>query len=234
MISKPNRPVANRSEPSSSRKKEYALWTAFFVLLFLIGWAKGYHPKFDFEAIWGRPKPLLILSYGSPWLTNDFIQNLSEETKIDIQIETVDDFTEFEARLIPLDSPALVWAPISWIKAFSEQGLLANLEEELGSSAFDQLSPDFKSDSPQSSFIPLLWSMENKTLRIEGLAIPHGGDQRSAARKIIHAWLKKDLMLSFVKKSPASSTLRSLDHEDLSLEKKSRTLRDLDLRSLKK
>lgn len=195
---------------------------------------RGYKPEIDWESIFGKEKPLVLLAPENSWLTREVAQNLSEQIKRDVQIEIIDDFEEFEARLVPLDSPSLVWLPASWAAAFEGQDLLADFDR-LNEEIRTKVSPDFVAiETGKPHFLPLLWSVEKNNLRVEGFAIPHGGTDRSGAIKALRSLLATDQALRLTRESPAASTLRSLDEEDLPHEKKSRTLRDLGLRQLKR
>ncbi len=228
----------SKDRPSSSknpsRKKEYAFWAVFLFFIFGVGWIRGYRPEIDWESVLGKEKPLLILVPQNSWLTAESVRFLSEKIKRDLRLEPIDDFEEFEARLVPLDSPSLVWLPASWAEAFEEQDLLADFDR-LNEEIREKVSPDFVSiETVKPHFLPLLWAVEKQTLRVEGFATPHGGTDRSGAIKALRALLSTEQALRFVRESAAASTLRSLDEEDLPLEKKSRTLRDLGLRGLKR
>lgn len=218
----------------SLRLREVLLWGLLLAALFTAGWVRGASPDFRWKKLFPLSSgPVVILASDRSWIPDNVLQKIEKETKQEIRIEVVPEFADFEARVIPLDSPPLLWVPASWAEALGNQGLLGDLgapEEDLK----NKISPDFLgSESAPSRFLPLLWTIQNKELRVEGFAFSHGEAGRLEALTVLQAWFKNETALLQTTSVPASSALQSLDQENLPYEKRSRSLRDHNFRFLK-
>ncbi|MBX2986448.1 MAG: hypothetical protein KF802_00995 [Bdellovibrionaceae bacterium] len=214
--------------------REGALWAFLFALLFGVGWFRGAHPDFHWQDYFSSSKPLVILTPNRDWLPESFVQRLSKEIDQEIRIEVVEDFADFEARLIPMDSPPLLWMPSSWAEALGSQGLLTELAPQ-SPWVRDQVSADFiQPVTARLFFVPLLWDVEDQSLRVEGVAIPHGGENRAAALAALRKWLKPTVALAHVRDVPeAATTVLSLEEKNLPHEKRASSLRDFNFKTLK-
>lgn len=218
----------------SLRLREVLLWGLLLAALFAAGWVRGASPDFQWKKIFPSASgPLIILAHDRTWLPEEVLQKIAKETKQEIQVEVVPEFADFEARVIPLDSPPLLWVPASWAQALGNQGLLGDLgyqEEDLQ----NKISPDFvSSEATTECFLPFLWIIQNKELRVEGFAFSHGEKGRYEALTVLRTWFKNENALMQTMATPASSALQSLDQENLPYEKRSRALRDQNFRLLK-
>lgn len=209
-----------------SRKKEVLLWAFLLIVLFSAGWFRGYRPEINWRSFFGEQPPLVILAPEEAWLNQDLAKLLGEILERPVVLEQIDDFTEFEARLIPQDTAPLVWMSANWARAFHAQGLLSDFDR-LNKVIRDKVSPDFQfAEAPVPVFLPLMWARQSELTRIEGFALPSGGRERADALKLMRRLLRDENSIEFARKAPVATTLRALDNADLPLEKKALFLRD--------
>lgn len=214
------------------RWPEITLWGLLFAVLFALGWVRGNHPQWSWRDLLPSRDPIVIMTSDANWLPATFIKKISEETEMEFRIEKVDDFTDFEARMVLLDAPSLVWIPLSWAKGLDSQKLLRPYV--LKSRDRKLIHPDFATMTPDLSYIPVLWQIENSDLHLEGLAIPSNAKDRGAALKILEKWISSENALAQLKAVPGvSSALSFSDQADLQPEQKASALRNQSLLRLK-
>jgi hypothetical protein len=211
------------------------LWVLLFGLIFGAGWFRGYRPDFNLRAYLPSKDPFIILVADRTWLPQEFLDRLSQELDIEIQLEEAPEFADLEARLISQDAPGLLWMPVSWAQALAEQRLISEIMSDRPLIS-KSVSPDFliTKSGEHLSFIPMIWSAQGNQLRVEGLALAHGGRDRAIALRVMRRWLKADLAELQVRLVDGASALKSLDGADLPYQKRARSLRDLNFKSLKK
>lgn len=173
-----------------------------------------------------------MLTNDSSWLPEEFLRRLSKEAAVEVHVERIEDFADFEARLILADAPALVWIPLSWAKGLASQHLLfpAGARRALR----NRVHSDFRSIAPELTYLPILWDVENNELQIEGLALPANGIDRRMAMQIAMLWTSTDLAMAQLANLPkARSALSFSTTSDLPHERRADDLRNHPLSALK-
>lgn len=211
-----------------SRAIESILWGLCFTALFFFGWFRGREPEIGWRTLFGSPPPLVILTPDASWLPKDFLQIVAKNTETELHLEIIQDFADFEARLVPLDAPAMIWVPMAWARGLASQGLLLDLSDR--PDLADRTDADFQSADVGNTFIPVLWKHEDGELRIEGLALPSTGRDRAAALRVMAKWLSPEIAAELTRKTPAASALEFSNTSDLPFEKRADALRNRPLR----
>lgn len=216
-----------------SRWREILLWGLCFAALFAFGWWRGSHPDFKWSGLLGPDQPLIVLTPDPAWIPPGFLIRLSRETGLQFQLEKIDDFADFEARLVPLDAPALVWLPSTWAKGLASQSLLLPFGDAPDLPA--RVHPDFRERESNGSeaFLAVLWKQQDNELRVEGLALPTNGKNRLAALRALRAWTSPELAKLQVLGSDANSALEFSSHSDLPFERRADALRNQPLSGIK-
>lgn len=190
------------------------------------------NPDFQWRWIWGSDEPLIVLTPDPSWIPPDFLRRLSKDTGLRFEIEKIDDFADFEARLVPLDAPALVWLPSTWAKGLAEQSLLLPFTDSPDLPA--RVHPDFRDrDKGTEAFIAVLWALNGSELRIEGLALPTNGKNRLAALRALRAWTSPENAKTQILASAANSALLFSSQSDLPFERRADALRNRPLSDIK-
>lgn len=210
----------------------FFLWGLCFTGLFAFGYWRGAHPDFSMRSFWSSPESVTVLTNDAAWLPEDFLRKLSKEAAVEIHVEQVEDFADFEARLITADAPALIWIPLSWAKGLASQHLLFPAGERRA--LRNRVHSDFRSIAPELTYLPVLWNVENNELQIEGLALPANGRDRRMAMIIATIWTNTDVATAQLRALPGTrSALTFSTTSDFPFERRADDLRNHPLSSLK-
>lgn len=214
-----------------TRWKEVVLWGLCFTALFALGWWRGTNPDFTWRGLLFTPDEVIILTSDRSWLPDAFIDELSKAADAKIRIEEVQDFADFEARLVTADAPPLIWIPLSWAKGLASQDLLfpAGVRRALRNS----VHKDFRSIAPDLTFLPVLWSFDTSVLRIEGLAVPMNSPHRRTGMMLATIWTRTELAHRQLDLVPVASALTFSSASDLPFERRADALRNHPLSALK-
>lgn len=217
---------------SPIRPIELFLWGLCFTALFSFGWWRGAHPDFAWRSFYSSSDAVILMTPESSWIPDEFLQKLSKDAQVEIRVERVDDFADFEARLLIADAPSLVWIPLSWAKGLASQHLLYPAGERRA--LRNKVHPDFRSIAPELTYLPVLWNLEKSELRIEGLAIPMNGADRREGMRIATLWTNTEWAEEQLKDLPDSrSALSFSSSSDLPFERRADDLRNHPLSALK-
>lgn len=208
------------------RWKQLLIWGPCLAALFALGWWRGQNPDFDWRVYVQSPETLVILTPDPSWIPNDILSRLTEGTRTELRIEKIEDFADFEAKLVVVDAPDLIWIPLSWARGLSSRGLLFSLGEDLVS---EKVHADFRTATKDYSYMPVAWAPDDGELRIEGLAVPLNAKHRQAALDLVLRWTSPDLASRQIRAIPAASTLAFSSNADLPFEKKVDSLRNSSL-----
>lgn len=176
----------------------------------------------------------MLLAYDSRNMKESFLRELEEAAGVPLKLEVIEDFADFEARLVTQDAPGLVWLPPAWARALAHQNLLVGLRA-LRNELEKAVSPDFRRSSALNDWtdVPLLWSLKDRRIRIESLAIAANTPDARRALKVLREWLRPEIAVRQVQLGEDSSTLLSLDQWDLPFERRARSLRDHSFQGLR-
>lgn len=199
------------------------LWIPLLSALFALGWWRGQHPDFHWRSIFYTADSVVILTPDPEWIPADFLRAISEQTETELRVEQIADFADFEARLVLLDAPGLVWIPAEWARGLSAHGLLLPLGE---GRLIERVHADFRSATKDDSYLPVAWAPAEGALRIEGLAVPVNGKDRSTAIAAVLAWTNAENASRQIRAIPAASALSFSDDADLPFDKKAKSLRN--------
>lgn len=209
-------------------------WGLLYAALFFVGLWQGFAPDFSLPGISKSPRPLTLLAYDSRNLKESFLQEIEELTGIPVELEIVSDFTDFEARLVTTDAPALVWLPPSWARALAHQNLLLGLDS-LKDDLNRSVSSDFRRNSPLQDWteVPLLWAIRDGKVHIEALALTTNSRDSRRALQVMKAWIRPEIAVRQVVLGEDASALRTLDDWDLPHSRRAKSLRDRPFKGLK-
>lgn len=218
----------------SPTRRRLLSWGLLYAALFSFGIWRGFSPDFEWPTLRRADEPLHILAYDSRNLKESFLRELEEATGVPIQVDVVSDFADFEARLVTQDAPALLWLPPSWARALANQHLIVGLRS-LRQDLERAVSADFRRASATNDWteVPLLWSLKNRQIQIESVALSANTTDTRRALNVLKHWMQPEIAVRQVQLGEDSSTLLALDQWDLPHERRARSLRDHSFQGLR-